>query len=157
MHVRPLLITVVGASHCDEATASIAERVGQEIARRGGVLICGGLGGAMEAASRGAKGAGGTTVGILPGRDTTDANPFIDIPIATGMGEARNVINVRTADAVVAVKGLYGTLSEIAVALRLGVPVVAVDAWRDVEGVVHADGPEEAVQKAFELAEAERR
>ena len=157
MPVRPLRVTVVGASRCDQATASIAERVGHEIARRGGVLICGGLGGAMEAAARGAKAAGGTTVGILPGPDGEDANPYIDIPIATGMGEARNVINVRAADAVVAVAGSYGTMSEIAVALGLGIPVVAVSSWDDFEDAVHVRTPEAAVEKAFELAEARRR
>ena len=130
----------------------MAERVGEGIARRGGVLICGGLGGAMEAAARGAKAGGGTTVGILPGVDADDANAFIDIPIPTGMGEARNVINVGAADAVIAVRGSHGTLSEIAHAVKMGIPVVAVASWNEIDEIVHVDSPEEAVARAFELA-----
>ena len=94
---RPVRITVVGAGSCDAATASIAERVGGEIARRGGVVVCGGLGGVMEAAARGAREAGGLTVGILPGSSADEANDFIEIPIPTGMGHARNVVNVLAA------------------------------------------------------------
>jgi uncharacterized protein (TIGR00725 family) len=156
MSARPLRITVVGASSCDETTALSAERVGEEIARRGGVLICGGLGGVMEAAARGARRAGGLTVGILPGDRGEDANPSIDVPVATGLGEARNVVNVRAAEAVVAVAGRYGTLSEIALALGMGIPVVAFGAWSDLRDVIQEGSPEEAVEKAFELAAARR-
>ncbi len=152
MGTRPVRITVVGAGCCDRDTASIAERVGDGIARRGGVLICGGLGGAMEAAARGAREAGGLTVGILPGTRADDANPYIEVPIPTGMGEARNVINVRAADAVIAVAGSHGTLSEIALAIKMGIPVVAVSAWTELTNVVHAGSPDEAVATAFELA-----
>ena len=152
MATRPVRITVVGAGRCDQATASIAERVGAEIARRGGVLICGGLTGVMEAAARGARSAGGTTVGILPGPSADDANQFIDIPIATDMGHARNVVNVRAADAVVAIAGSYGTLSEIALALKMGIPVVSASPGRTFDDVVEADSPEAAVARAFELA-----
>lgn len=152
----PLRITVVGGSRCDEVTASLAERVGQAIARGGGVLICGGLGGAMEAAARGARESGGITVGILPGTDASDANAFISIPIPTGMGDARNVINVRSGEVVVAVPGSYGTLSEIAVALGRGIPVVAVGAWTDMEGVIAANDAEDAVDKALTLARKRR-
>ncbi len=147
---------MVGGSRCDEATASLAERIGHEIARGGGVLICGGLGGVMEAAARGAKGQGGLTVGILPGTDASDANAFIEIPIPTGMGDARNVINVRAGDAVVAVAGSYGTLSEIAVALGRGIPVVAVRSWGEIDGVVHVGDADEAVERAFALARTHR-
>lgn len=153
MTARPVRITVVGAGRCDEATASIAERVGNEIARRGGVLICGGLGGVMEAAARGASSAGGTTVGILPGDSADDASEFVEIPLATGMGHARNVINVRAADAVVAVGGSYGTVSEVALALKMGVPVVAVGPHVDLDGIVEETEPEGAVATAFRLAE----
>jgi uncharacterized protein (TIGR00725 family) len=153
---RPVRITVVGAGHCDKATASIAERVGGAIARRGGVLICGGLGGVMEAAARGAKAAGGLTVGILPGPCAEDANPSIDIPIPTDMGHARNVINVRSADAVVGVCGGYGTVSEIALALKMGIPVVAIAPPFASDELVLADTPEEAVDRAFELARERR-
>jgi len=106
----------------------------------------------MEAAARGAKSAGGTTVGILPGVDPDDANAFIDIPIPTGMGEARNVINVRAADAVVAVAGSHGTLSEIAHAVKMGIPVVAVASWGEINEIEHVDSPEKAVARAFDLA-----
>jgi uncharacterized protein (TIGR00725 family) len=152
MSARPLRITVVGAGSCDERAALAAERVGEEIARRGGVLICGGLGGVMEAAARGAKRAGGLTVGILPGDRAEDANAYIEIPIATGLGEARNVVNVRAADAVVALAGRYGTLSEIALALGMGIPVVAFESWAVSDEIVLAGSPEDAVAKAFELA-----
>ena len=106
----------------------------------------------MEAAARGATSGGGTTVGILPGVDADDANPFIDIPIPTGMGEARNVINVRAADVVVAVRGRHGTLSEIAHAVKMGIPVVAVASWSEIDEIEHVDSPEEAVARAFDLA-----
>jgi len=153
---RRVRITVVGAGCSDPETASIAERVGAGIARRGGILICGGLGGAMEAAARGAKSEGGLTVGILPGPRAADANPFIDVPIPTSMGEARNVINVRAADAVIAVRGSYGTLSEIACAIKMGIPVVAIRAWSEIPEVIQAGSPEEAVETAFESAGAAR-
>jgi uncharacterized protein (TIGR00725 family) len=113
------------------------------------VLVCGGLGGAMEAACRGAKQAGGTTVGILPGSDRSAANEFVDVAVPTGLGEARNALVVRTADALIAVGGGYGTLSEIALALRGGKPVIGLDTWQ-IEGVVSVDGPEAAVAAAFD-------
>jgi len=118
--------------------------VGRELARRGAILVCGGLGGVMEAACKGAKDAGGTTVGILAGKERSQANPFVDVAIATGLGEARNAVIVRTADAVVAVGGGYGTLSEIALALRRSKRVVGVGTW-DVDGVEPADSPQAAV------------
>jgi uncharacterized protein (TIGR00725 family) len=131
-----------GAARAEELAA--AEQVGRELASRGAVLICGGLGGAMEAACRGAAEAGGTTVGILPGDDRAAANPHVEIAIATGLGEARNVLVVRAADALVAVGGGYGTLSEIAFGLRAGKPVVGVGSWA-IEGVEAAETPEQAV------------
>jgi uncharacterized protein (TIGR00725 family) len=112
------------------------------------VLVCGGLGGVMEAACRGAKEAGGTTVGILPGIDRGEANRFVDIAIATGLGEARNALIVRAVDALVAVGGEYGTLSEIALALKGGTPVIGFGSW-DIEGVVRARTPAEAVSRAL--------
>lgn len=156
MEARPLRFTVVGGSRCDEATASLAERIGQQIARGGGVLVCGGLGGVMEAACRGAAEAGGLTVGILPGVDPATANRYVRVPIPTGMGDARNVVNVLSADVVIAVRGSHGTLSEIAEALGVGIPVVAVAYWDDIEGVEHAKDAEEAVRSAFEHARAGR-
>jgi uncharacterized protein (TIGR00725 family) len=118
--------------------------VGRELGSRGAVLVCGGLGGVMEAACRGAKEAGATTVGILPGTDRAAANEFVDIAVPTGLGEARNALVVRAADAVVAVGGGYGTLSEIALALKAGKRVVGIGTW-DVEGVVSAPDAEAAV------------
>jgi uncharacterized protein (TIGR00725 family) len=112
---------------------------------RGVVLVCGGLGGVMEAACRGAKEAGGLTVGILPGLDRSDANPFVDVVIATGLGEARNALVVNAADAVIAVGGGYGTLTEIGLALRAGKRVVGLETW-EVEGVEVAGSPEAAVE-----------
>jgi uncharacterized protein (TIGR00725 family) len=111
----------------------------------------------MEAAARGAKAAGGLTIGILPGIDAGDANCFIDIAIPTGMGQARNVVNVMAAGAVIAVSGGYGTLSEIAHALKMGIPVIALASWAVSEDVVLAPTPEDAVERAFELAQARRR
>lgn len=124
-----MFLAVVGSASCDAETAALAEEVGREVARRGAVLICGGRGGVMEAACRGARLAGGTTVGILPGTDRSQANPYVDVPIVTGLGEARNALVVRSADAVIAVSGGYGTLSEIALALKMGRPVVGIQTW----------------------------
>src|SRR3954454_21920415 len=103
--------------------------MGRELARRGAVLVTGGLGGAMEAACRGAKAEGGTTLGILPAYDRSAANPWVDVAVPTGMGEARNALLVRAADAVIAVAGEFGTLSEIALALKVGTPVVGLETW----------------------------
>jgi uncharacterized protein (TIGR00725 family) len=122
-----------------------AELVGRELGSRGVVLVCGGLGGVMEAACRGAKESGGRTVGILPGADRSAANPYVDVAIATGLGEARNALVVRAADALIAVGGGYGTLSEVALGLKAGKRVVGLGTW-DVEGVVAADSPEAAVE-----------
>jgi uncharacterized protein (TIGR00725 family) len=122
--------------------------VGRLVAERGAVLVCGGLGGTMEAACRGAKGAGGRTVGLLPGVDRSAANPFVDVAIPTGLGEARNAVVVRAADVLIAVGGGYGTLSEIALALRAGKRVIGLGTW-DIDGVVGADGPEAAVAAAL--------
>jgi uncharacterized protein (TIGR00725 family) len=109
------------------------------------VVVCGGLGGVMEAACRGAKGAGGTTIGILPGVDRSAANPFVDVAIPTGLGEARNALVVRAADALIAVGGGYGTLSEIAFALKAGKRVAGIGTW-EIDGVERADSPEAAVE-----------
>jgi len=137
-------VAVAGPGEASAEERDAAEAVGRELARRGAVLVCGGLGGVMEAACRGAKQAGGTTVGILAGKDRSDANPFVDIAIATGLGQARNAVIVRAADAVVAIGGGYGTLSEIALALRRSKRVVGLGSW-DIEGVEPAASPEAAV------------
>ena len=153
-----MIVAVIGGNRCSKEMARMAEAVGRELAKRGAILICGGLGGVMEAACRGAKAEGGLTIGVLPGTSRYDANPYVDIPIVTGMGEARNVIIVRTAQAVIAVDGEYGTLSEIAHALKMGKPVVGLNTWelakagREVRDIVVAETPEEAVEKALALA-----
>jgi len=129
-------VAVVGASRASDDERATAELVGRLLAEREIVIVCGGLGGVMEAACRGARSAGGTTVGILPGDDRTDANEFVDVAVATGMGEGRNALVVRTADAVIAVGGEFGTLSEIALALRAGKPVVGIGTWELAKGGV---------------------
>ncbi|MEE9201970.1 MAG: TIGR00725 family protein [Dehalococcoidia bacterium] len=149
------LIAVIGGSRCTSEEARSAEGVGRELARRGITVVCGGLGGVMEAAARGAAAEGGRTVGILPGNSPEDANPYIQIPIVTGMGYARNTIVVKSARAVIAVGGSFGTLSEIAFALQGGTPVVGIGTWelcRNGEGkdcIILAGTPEEAVDKAL--------
>ncbi len=142
------ILGVIGAGHADEDTIRTAEEVGRLIGKSSALLVCGGLSGVMEAAARGAKGAGGTTIGILPGNGTRDANAWIDIPVATGMGEARNMVIVRTADVLIAVGGEYGTLSEIAFALKAGKPVIGLRTW-DIPGVIKADDEADAMRKAF--------
>jgi uncharacterized protein (TIGR00725 family) len=153
-----MFVAVVGDGRCSAEVAALAEAVGRELAQRGAILLCGGLGGVMEAACRGAKAAGGLTIGILPGTRRHDANPYVDIPIVTGMGEARNVLVVQSAQAVIAVHGEYGTLSEIAHALKLGIPVIGLQTWSLAKGgeerqaIVRAQTPQEAVAKALSLA-----
>ncbi len=146
--MRKKVIAVIGAGKAEERILKIAEEVGRLIAKRNAVLICGGLGGVMESAAKGAKEAGGITVGIIPSDKKDQANPYIDIPVATGFGEGRNVIIIRTADAIITVSGGYGTLSEIAFGLKAGKPVIGIESW-DIEGVVRADSAEDAVKKAF--------
>lgn len=152
-------IGVMGPGTADKDVCEKAYRAGRLIAERGGVLVCGGRGGAMEAASRGASEAGGVVVGILPGVSESEANPYVTIPIITGMSHARNAINVWTSQAVIAVGGSFGTLSEIALALKCGRPVVALGSWRlDKIGcddpLFHiAETPEQAVELVFRLLE----
>jgi uncharacterized protein (TIGR00725 family) len=142
-------VAVVGPGSAGEEQVAAAEEAGRLIAERGALLVCGGLGGVMEAACRGARSAGGTTLGLLPGDDRGDANPFVDIALPTGLGEGRNALVVCAADAVLAIGGGYGTLSEIALALRAGKPVIGLGTW-DIEGVQAADGVEAAVGAAFD-------
>ena len=144
------IIAVIGGRRSDKSLLKEAEEAGRLIARKGLTLVCGGLRGVMEAASRGAKSEGGLTIGILPQNDSKEANPFIDIPIVTGLGIGRNVIIAHTADALIAVGGEYGTLSEIAFALQMGKPVVGIKTW-DIKGVVSVKNAEEAVNKVLEL------
>ncbi len=153
-----MYIGIIGDGVCTAEVALIAEQVGAELARRGCTVVCGGLGGVMEAACRGAKGAGGLTVGILPGDNRDAANRYVDVAVATGMGEARNLVVVKSSDVVIAVGGRYGTLSELALALKLGKPVVGLDTWqlyRQEEldsGIVPVTNAQDAVEAAIALA-----
>jgi uncharacterized protein (TIGR00725 family) len=148
-------IGVCGPSAASAEVLALAEQVGAEVARRGAILVCGGLGGVMEAAAHGAREAGGLTIGILPGPTADDANPFIDVPVVTDLGEARNALVVRSSEAIIAIAGAYGTLSEIALALKLGVPVVGLGTWQlrapdgGVPPIIAAESAVEAVEKAF--------
>jgi len=143
-------IAVIGSGARDERIEMLARKVGGLLAGRGAVVICGGLRGAMSGASEGAREAGGTVVGILPGTDKNDANPFVDIAIATGMGHARNTLVVGSADGVIALPGGPGTLSEVALALKMGKPVVGLCAWNNISGVIAAESAEEAVHILME-------
>jgi hypothetical protein len=134
------LIAVIGGSSATPEEAALAEGVGQALAQAGALLICGGRGGVMEAACRGAQKAGGLTIGVLPGGDRSEANRYVEIAIATGIGYARNAIIVRTADGVIAVGGSYGTLSEIGLALAYDKPLVGLGTW-DVARKGHAEVP----------------
>lgn len=148
---RPF-VGVVGASQCSPPIEELATDVGREIARSDGVLVCGGLGGVMSAAARGAKEAGGFTIGILPGADIGDANPYIDFPIATNIGHARNALIVHTSDVVIAIDGGCGTLSEIALALKIGKSVIALRLGFEIPSVHVAHTAAEAVEMAFRCA-----
>ena len=151
--MRRPLVAVIGGSTCTPQEAEWAATVGRLLAERQAVLLCGGLGGVMAAAARGAKQAGGLTVGILPGNDPADANPDVDVPLATGMGEMRNALIVRAAGAVIAIGGGWGTLSEIALARRIETPVVGLhDSFMPGVDIPRVERPEEAVGWALEHA-----
>jgi uncharacterized protein (TIGR00725 family) len=142
-------IAVIGGARAEKKHLTRASEVGRLIAERGAILVCGGLGGVMEAACRGAREAGGLTIGIIPGKDPAEANAYIDIAIATGLGFTRNSLVAMNADAVIAVDGEYGTLSEIAYTLVYGKKVIGLETW-DIKGVRAARDPEEAVRLALE-------
>jgi len=146
------IIGVIGTSEASTEEYQTAEEVGREIARRKGILVCGGLGGVMEASCRGAKSEGGLTIGIIPGSSKKEANPYVDIPIVTGISEARNIIVVRSSNAIIAIGGSFGTLSEIAFALKLEIPVVGINTWEVSTNIKKATTPKEAVDLAFSLA-----
>jgi uncharacterized protein (TIGR00725 family) len=144
-------VGVCGAGHASGELAGVAEEVGRGLADAGAVLVCGGLGGVMQAASRGAREAGGMTVGLLPGSDRSAGNPWLSVAVATGLGEMRNALLVRSVDVVIAIGGEWGTLSEIAFARKLGKPVVALSTW-DLPEVERVATPAEAVSRALALA-----
>ena len=149
---RKPVIAIIGAGKCSRKLYDMAADIGRYVAENGGVVLCGGLGGIMEGAARGAKEAGGTTIGIIPSENKADANQFIDYVIPTGFGQARNVLVVRAADAIVALPGKYGTLSEMAFALVSGKPIVSVQAWKLGEEIQQVEDPIEAAKIAMELA-----
>lgn len=148
---RKPVIAVIGAGKCSKKLQDMAAVIGRYIAEHDGVIVCGGMGGIMEGVSRGAKEAGGVTIGILPTQDKEDANEFIDYVIPTGFGEARNVMVIRASDAVVALPGKYGTLSEMAFALKDGKPLVSVSAWKLGDEIHSVESPEEAAKLVMEL------
>jgi uncharacterized protein (TIGR00725 family) len=149
---------VVGAGDARGDELGLAEEVGRLLCARNAVVVCGGLGGVMEAACRGARESGGSTLGILPGLERADANPYVEVAVPTGLGEARNALVVRAADVLIAVGGAYGTLSEIALALRGGKPVVGLGTWELTrggspdDGIIRAGTAREAVDTALDLA-----
>jgi uncharacterized protein (TIGR00725 family) len=145
-------VAVIGPGDATAAQAEAAEAVGRGLAERGAIVVCGGRGGVMAAACRGASAARGLTVGLLPGTDRSEGNEWLSIAIPTGLGELRNGLVVRAADVVVAVGGAYGTLSEIALALKTGVPVVGLSSW-PIDGIETADSPQAAVARAIELVQ----
>lgn len=146
---RPIYIAVIGAGEASFEEYEQAREIGRLVAERGGIVVCGGLGGIMETAARGATEAGGVAIGVLPDEDRRRANEYLSYSVATGMGQARNLAVVCSADAVIAVGGGYGTLSEIGLARKVGRPVVALGSWELGDHLVSASSPEEAVEAAF--------
>jgi uncharacterized protein (TIGR00725 family) len=157
MTEKKKFIAVIGGSQASPKEISLAEDVGRELAKNEVVLVCGGLGGVMEAACRGASSEGGLTIGILPGENRQEANRYVQIPIVTGIGYARNVAVVKSAQAVIAIGGSYGTLSEIGHALQNSIPVIGLNTWilskndKTNKAIIPAQNPAEAVAKAIEL------
>jgi uncharacterized protein (TIGR00725 family) len=149
---QPVYIAVIGGSDISSGTARLAREVGREVAARKAVLLCGGLGGVMAAAARGAQEAGGVSLGILPDGDRRRANPHLTYSIATNLGHARNVLIAHSADALIAVAGGYGTVSEAAIALKLGKPVIALNVAWDLPGLQRAATPAAAVALACAAA-----
>jgi uncharacterized protein (TIGR00725 family) len=153
------IIAVIGAGQPSPEEAKLAEEAGRELAKQGAILVCGGLGGVMEAACRGASSEGGITIGILPGDSPKAANPYVQIPIVTGTGYARNIAVVKSAQAVIAIGGSYGTLSEIAYARQSGIPVIGLNTWalskngQPDNSIIPAHNPIEAVNKALSLSQ----
>ena len=145
---RRVYVGVIGAGRCAGRTYELARELGLEIGKRGWTLVCGGLGGVMEGAARGCSEAGGTVIGLLPGLDRSSANPYLSLSIPTGMGEGRNLLVVRSSHVLVAVSGGYGTLSEIALALKADKPVIGLETWKHIPGLRYAENCLEAVHLA---------
>jgi len=148
--MRKKVVSVIGGHSCTKEVEQIAQELGKKLAKVVDILVCGGLSGTMKAVCQGFKAAGGLTIGILPSYDKNNANAFVDISIPTGMGLARNVLVVKSADVVIALPGEAGTLSEIAYGIQFGIPVVSLNSW-DIQGVIKVKTVEEAVDKVREL------
>jgi uncharacterized protein (TIGR00725 family) len=144
-------VGVIGAGQCSGQMYELARDVGRRIGRMGWFLVCGGLKGVMEGAARGCVEVGGTTVGLLPGLERNAANPFIKIALPTGLGEGRNALIVRASEVLIAIAGGYGTLSEIALALKTGKTVIGLETWKVGEHIRHVATPEEAIERAREI------
>ena len=153
-----MIIAVIGNSSCSPEEAKLAESVGELLAQQGATIVCGGLGGVMEAVCRGAKSKSGLTIGILPGQDPSTANSWVDVPVVTGLGEARNFAVVKSAQAVIAIGGKYGTLTEIAYALKSNIPIIGLNTWsllrngQKDNSIIRVQSAEDAVDKAISLA-----
>jgi uncharacterized protein (TIGR00725 family) len=147
---RSKYVGIIGAGECTESTYKTAQSLGFEIGRRDWILVCGGLGGVMEAAAKGCTEAGGTTVGILPGSKRDSANPYIRIALPTALGEGRNLLVVRTSDVLVSIAGGYGTLSEIALALKVGKPVIGLETWEHIQGIQYVSRLDEVIERINE-------
>jgi len=149
---RQIIIGVIGPGQCTAKIGKQAEKIGRAIAEAGAVLVCGGKGGVMEAAAKGAKSKNGTTIGIIPSDNKEDANDYIDIVIPSGIGEARNLLITRTADVVIALPGMFGTLSEMAFCMKTNTPLVSLQAWDISDKILRVEDPIEAVNEALKLA-----
>lgn len=149
---RKLFVGVIGAGSCSKEVYQLAFEIGRELAEKNAILVCGGLGGVMEGAAKGAKQNGGTTIGILPTDNKKDANPYIDYPIPTGLGQGRNLLVVKSSDVVISLPGKYGTLSEMAFCLKLRIPLVNLSDWDMSSNTIKVKNPQEAVRIALKIA-----
>ena len=150
MKQRRMVVSLIGGSECSEVECQIAEEVGTLLGKRGVVLVCGGRGGVMEAACRGAQSAGGITIGILPSHDPSEGNPYLDVAIPTGMGHLRNALVAQAGECVIAIGGGYGTLSEIGIALKAGRKVIGIGTWNAID----KSGRPIKITRAVDAAEA---
>jgi uncharacterized protein (TIGR00725 family) len=150
MVFRKKIIGVIGGHSCNKEVEELAQNLGKKLAEVVDFLVCGGLGGVMSAVCKGFKEDGGITIGIIPSYDKDTANPYVDIVIPSGLGLARNVLVVKTSDVVIALPGEYGTLSEIAYCLQLGIPVISLKSW-NIKGVIKVKTIEEAIEKVKEI------
>ncbi|MDY7036432.1 MAG: TIGR00725 family protein [Thermodesulfobacteriota bacterium] len=149
--MKIIYVGVIGSGECSDSVYDLAANLGFQIGKKGWIMVCGGLGGVMEGAAKGCVEADGVTIGILPGLERESANPYIKIPLPTGLGEGRNLLVVRSSDVLISIAGGYGTLSEIALALKMNKPVIGLDTWENIKGIQYVSDPHEAIQKINEL------